>query len=50
MRAAGESVAYIVKTSKSKCKLKHCYELHYGDSNELCTTCDEESIVQEEIV
>ena len=41
-------VGYIVKamsTNQSKCKLRHCFELHYGTQDELCLSCEEEELV-----
>lgn len=40
-------VAYLVK--KNKCKLEHCFELHFETSEDLCLRCEEDSILQEEV-
>ena len=43
------TVGYMVKTmstEQNKCKLKHCFELHYGKASEFCLSCEEEHMIE----
>ena len=47
-----EQVSYIVKqdNTTSKCRLKHCFTLHYQGKDELCLECEEQEILMQEML
>ena len=31
----------------SKCRLEHCFELHYGEKGSLCPSCEEWRVMED---